>query len=96
MQKPNDLTDEIKVLPVAVIHDVSETKPTLEALCDGGIPAAEITFRTSCAAEAIRIGREQFPEMHIGAGSVINAVQATAADAIGFRPVSIRKRAEVR
>lgn len=47
-------------------------------------------------AEAIRIGCEAFPDMHIGAGSVINAVQATAADAIGFRPVSIRKRAEVR
>lgn len=96
MRKPNDLTDEIKVLPVAVIHSAGETKPTLEALRDGGIPAAEITFRTPCAAEAIRIGCKAFPDMHIGAGTVINAVQATAADAIGFRPVSIRKRAEVR
>lgn len=47
-------------------------------------------------AEAIRIGCKAFPDMHIGAGSVINTEQATAADAIGFRPVSIRKRAEVR
>lgn len=45
MRKPNDLTDEIKVLPVAVIHSAGETKPTPEALRDGGIPAAEITFR---------------------------------------------------
>ena len=45
-------------------------------------------------AETIRIGCEAFPDMHIGAGSVINAVQATAAGAIGFRSVSIRKRAE--
>lgn len=45
MRKPNDLTDEIKVLPVAVIHDVSETEPTLEALRDGGIPAAGMRLR---------------------------------------------------
>ena len=40
MRKPNDLTDEIKVLPVVVIHSAGETEPTLEALRDGGIPAA--------------------------------------------------------
>lgn len=83
MRKPNDLTDEIKVLPVAVIHSAGETKPTLEALRDGGIPAAEITFRTSCAAEAIRIGCEAFPDMHIGAGTVINTEQARTAIAAG-------------
>lgn len=81
--KKKDLTDAIKVLPVVVIHDVSETKPTLEALCEGGIPAAEITFRTPCAAEAIRIGREAFPDMHIGAGTIINAEQAKTAIAAG-------------
>ena len=83
MRKPNDLTDEIKVLPVAVIHSAGETKPTLEALCDGGIPAAEITFRTLCAAEAIRIGCKAFPDMHIGAGTVINTEQARTAIAAG-------------
>ena len=40
MRKPNDLTDEIKVLPVAVIHSAGETKPMLEALRDGGITSA--------------------------------------------------------
>lgn len=83
MRKPNDLTDEIKVLPVAVIHSAGETKPTLEALRDGGIPAAEITFRTPCAAEAIRIGCKAFPDMHIGAGTVINTEQARTAIAAG-------------
>ena len=39
MRKPNDLTDEIKVLPVAVIHSAGDTKPVLEALRVGGIPA---------------------------------------------------------
>lgn len=81
--KKGNLTDEIRVLPVVVIHDLSETVPTLEALRDGGIPAAEITFRTDCAAEAIRIGTERFPEMHIGAGTVINEAQAQAAIAAG-------------
>lgn len=84
MRKPNDLTDEIKVLPVAVIHSAGETKPTLEALRDGGIPAAEITFRTPCAAEAIRIGCKAFPDMHIGAGTVINTEQARTAIAAGI------------
>ena len=83
MRKPNDLTDEIKVLPVAVIHSAGETKPTLEALRDGGIPAAEITFRTPCAAEAIRIGCKAFQDMHIGAGTVINTEQARTAIAAG-------------
>lgn len=81
--KKGNLTDRIRVLPVVVIHDLSETVPTLEALRDGGIPAAEITFRTDCAAEAIRIGSERFPEMHIGAGTVINETQAKAAIAAG-------------
>ena len=81
--KKGNLTDRIRVLPVVVIHDLSETVPTLEALRDGGIPAAEITFRTDCAAEAIRIGSERFPGMHIGAGTVINEAQAKAAIAAG-------------
>ena len=81
--KKQNLTDEVRVIPVVVIRDIAETVPTLEALRDGGIPAAEITFRTPCAAEAIRIGRERFPEMHIGAGTVINAEQAKTALAAG-------------
>ena len=72
--KKQNLTDEVRVIPVVVIRDIAETVPTLEALRDGGIPAAEITFRTPCAAEAIRIGRERFPEMHIGAGTVLAGV----------------------
>ena len=43
-----------RVIPVVVIKDVQDTEPTLQALRDGGINTAEITFRTDCAAEAIR------------------------------------------
>ena len=74
-----------RVVPVVVIRAIADTCPTLEALCDGGIPVAEITFRTACAAEAIRIGCEKFPEMMIGAGTVINAEQAKTAIGAGAR-----------
>ena len=74
-----------RVVPVVVIRDIADTCPTLEALCDGGIPVAEITFRTACAAEAIRIGCEKFPDMMIGAGTVINAEQAKTAIKAGAR-----------
>ncbi len=75
----NDMFQTIRALPVVVIKDIDDTIPTLRALCEGGLPAAEITFRTACAADAIRLGVKEFPEMYIGAGTVINAEQAKAA-----------------
>lgn len=68
-----------KVIPVVVIKDEKDTVPTLKALKDGGINCAEITFRTACAAEAIAIGIKEFPDMNIGAGTVINLEQAQKA-----------------
>ncbi len=64
------------VVPVVVINSIEDTVPTLRALCEGGIPVAEITFRTACAAEAIALGVKEFPQMNIGAGTVISAEQA--------------------
>ena len=69
----------LKIVPVVVIKDINDTVPTLKALSDGGLPVAEITFRTACAADAIRLGVKEFPDMLIGAGTVINAEQANAA-----------------
>ena len=69
----------LKVVPVVVIKDINDTIPTLKALSEGGLPVAEITFRTACAADAIRLGVKEFPDMLIGAGTVINAEQANAA-----------------
>ena len=68
-----------KVIPVVVIKDEKDTVFTLKALKDGGINCAEITFRTACAAEAIVIGVKEFPDMNIGAGTVINLEQAQKA-----------------
>ena len=75
----SSLPETIRVLPVVVIRNPEDTIPTLQALEEGGIPAAEITFRTPCAAEAIRLGVRHFPRMYIGAGTVINAAQAQQA-----------------
>lgn len=74
-----DQIKQYKIVPVVVLKELDETIPTLQALCDGGLPVAEITFRTACAADAIRLGCEKFPDMLIGAGTVINAEQANRA-----------------
>ena len=68
-----------RVIPVVVIKDVNETEKTLFALRAGGVNCAEITFRTACAAEAISLGVSLFPDMNIGAGTVINEEQAIRA-----------------
>ena len=69
----------VKVVPVVVINDINDTIPTLSKLCEGNLPVAEITFRTACAEEAIRLGVKNFPDMYIGAGTVINKEQAIKA-----------------
>ena len=79
MSNCRSIFDVIRVLPVVVIKNLEDTLPTLTALCEGGVPAAEITFRTACAAEAIALGVKSFPDMHIGAGTVINGEQAKQA-----------------
>ena len=68
-----------KCIPVVVIKELSETDAILTALKNNGINTAEITFRTACAAEAIAYACKNYPEMSIGAGTVINAEQCEAA-----------------
>ena len=68
-----------KFIPVVVIKELSETDKILTALKNNGINTAEITFRTACAAEAIRYAVEHYPDMEIGAGTVINGAQCEAA-----------------
>ena len=68
-----------KRIPVVVIKELSETDKILTALKNYGINCAEITFRTACAEEAISYACEKYPEMNIGAGTVINAEQCEKA-----------------
>ena len=72
-----------KCIPVVVIKELSETDKILMALQNNGIHTAEITFRTACAAEAIAYACKNYPEMSIGAGTVINARQCEDALAAG-------------
>lgn len=68
-----------KYIPVVVIKELSETDKILSALKLNGINCAEITFRTACAKEAIEYACKNYPEMSIGAGTVINVEQCEAA-----------------
>ncbi|MBQ7373056.1 MAG: bifunctional 4-hydroxy-2-oxoglutarate aldolase/2-dehydro-3-deoxy-phosphogluconate aldolase [Clostridia bacterium] len=64
-----------KFIPVVVIKDLKETDQILTALKNSDINCAEITFRTACAKDAIAYACKNYPEMNIGAGTVINAEQ---------------------
>ena len=72
-----------KYIPVVVIKELSETDKILTALKNNGINCAEITFRTACAKEAIEYAIKNYPEMSIGAGTVINAEQCKQALDLG-------------
>ena len=72
-----------KFIPVVVIKELSETDKILTALKNNGISCAEITFRTACAKEAIEYACKNYPDMSIGAGTVINAKQCEDALAAG-------------
>ncbi len=73
------MINDFKFIPVVVINDINDTENTLGGLCEGGLPCAEITFRTPCAADAIKLGKQLFPQMCIGAGTVINLDQCLKA-----------------
>ncbi|MCX8797154.1 bifunctional 4-hydroxy-2-oxoglutarate aldolase/2-dehydro-3-deoxy-phosphogluconate aldolase [Vibrio parahaemolyticus] len=69
----------LKVIPVIAIDKAEDIIPLGKVLAENGLPAAEITFRSAAAAEAIRLLRETQPDMLIGAGTVLNREQAIAA-----------------
>lgn len=70
---------EKKIVPVVKLDRVADAKPLGEALCAGGLPVAEVTFRTDAAEESIKIMKKEFPEMMVGAGTVVNVEQAKRA-----------------
>lgn len=67
------------VVPVVVLEDAKDAKPLAEALVEGGLPVAEVTFRTAAAEESIRIMAEAYPDMLVGAGTVLSVEQAQRA-----------------
>lgn len=77
--------EETGIVPVVVLDHVEEAAPLAKALCDGGLPCAEVTFRTDAAKEAIRVMTEQFPQMLVGAGTVLTTDQVNRAVAAGAK-----------
>ena len=74
-----DILKRYRIVPVAVFRELDLVEPCLSALGRGGLPLAEITFRTSCAEAAILLAVKRFPHMLIGAGTVINGEQCDRA-----------------
>ena len=77
--------EEIGIIPVVVLNSAEDALPLGEALMAGGLPAAEVTFRTDAAEEAIRIMAESFPDMLVGAGTVLTIEQVDKAVAAGAK-----------
>ena len=71
--------EEKKIVPVVKLERVEDAKPLADALIRGGLPVAEVTFRTDAAEESIRTIKREFPDMLVGAGTVINTEQAKRA-----------------
>jgi 2-dehydro-3-deoxyphosphogluconate aldolase/(4S)-4-hydroxy-2-oxoglutarate aldolase len=76
---------DVGFIPVITIHDAAKAMPLAQALINGGLPCVEITFRTSVAAEAIRILAASFPQLLVGAGTVQTIAHAETAVAAGAR-----------
>lgn len=76
---------EIGIVPVVVLNDVKDAEPLAQALCDGGLPCAEVTFRTDAAEGSIRRMTKSFPDMLVGAGTVLTIDQVDRAVAAGAK-----------
>ncbi|MEI3381722.1 MAG: bifunctional 4-hydroxy-2-oxoglutarate aldolase/2-dehydro-3-deoxy-phosphogluconate aldolase [Dorea sp.] len=79
MKSIEELFAELKVVPVVVLDDAKDAEPLAKALVEGGLPCAEVTFRTEEAAESIRIMTEVYPDMLVGAGTVLTTDQVDKA-----------------
>lgn len=74
----NEQLANLKVIPVIAINRAEDAIPLGKALVENGMPCAEITLRTECAIESIRIMRKEFPDMLIGSGTVLTNEQVDA------------------
>ncbi|MCG9627049.1 bifunctional 4-hydroxy-2-oxoglutarate aldolase/2-dehydro-3-deoxy-phosphogluconate aldolase [Vibrio mediterranei] len=83
MSTINEQLQALKVIPVIAIDKAEDIIPLGKVLAENGLPAAEITFRSEAAVEAIRLLREAQPDMLIGAGTVLNREQVIAAKEAG-------------
>lgn len=73
------------VIPVVVLNRTEDAKPLAKALCEGGLKCAEVTFRTDAAQESIRIMSKEYPDMMVGAGTVLTIDQVDRAVGAGAK-----------
>lgn len=76
---------ELGIVPVVVLEDARDAAPLAQALLEGGLPCAEVTFRTACAGECIRIMSSEFPKLLVGAGTVLTKEQVDLAVEAGAK-----------
>lgn len=70
---------DLGIVPVVVLNDVKDAAPLAKALMEGGLPCAEVTFRTAAAEESIRTMVKEYPDMLVGAGTVLTTEQVDRA-----------------
>ncbi|WP_294435221.1 bifunctional 4-hydroxy-2-oxoglutarate aldolase/2-dehydro-3-deoxy-phosphogluconate aldolase [uncultured Victivallis sp.] len=100
-QVVNELS-RIRIVPVLVLNDVESGLKMCEILVECGLPAAEITFRTQAAEAIIKEAAKRFPDLYLGAGTILNvhdlkrAFDAGAKFAVapGFNPTVVRAAVE--
>lgn len=85
MEEMEKRIEELGIVPVVVLNDAKDAGPLADALCEGGLPCAEVTFRTAAAQESIRIMAQAHPEMLVGAGTVLTTQQVDQAAAAGAK-----------
>ena len=85
MEKTDTQIMEYGIVPVVVLEDAKDAKPLADALVGGGLPCAEVTFRTAAAEEVIRIMCREHPDMLVGAGTVLTVAQVERAVAAGAK-----------
>lgn len=81
----SETIQKMGVVPVVVLNDAKDAAPLAKALVEGGLPCAEVTFRTEAAEESIRIMTTEYPEMFVGAGTVLTIDQVDRAVAAGAK-----------
>ena len=74
-----EIIKQTGIIPVAVLDDAKDADALAEALCEGGLPCAEVTFRTAAAEETIRTMAKNYPDMLVGAGTVLTRDQVDRA-----------------
>ncbi|BCJ97049.1 bifunctional 4-hydroxy-2-oxoglutarate aldolase/2-dehydro-3-deoxy-phosphogluconate aldolase [Anaerocolumna chitinilytica] len=79
MDKVLEQIQKLGIVPVVKLDNIEDAIPLAKALTEGGLPCAEITFRTDAAEEAIRIIASEFPDMLVGAGTVLTTEQVDRA-----------------